>query len=156
MASVQFPHPDFVDEAGKHTGEHVTKTAHDQVILTGVLGGRHSDTMVNIHCQSGPAQLRYLWIIDGTEGTIEVKHRPENGTSGCFVNFSDMDILLNGEEVALDTREEDRLGNTGKAWLEFAKGEKGNFETLEHAVNIYRVLDAAMTSIRDGRRVKID
>lgn len=62
------------------------------------------------------------------------------------------DICLNGGPVKLEHKNEDRLTSSGKAWLEFAKGDKGKYETLEHAPNIYRVVDAALTSSREGRK----
>ncbi|KAI0091454.1 oxidoreductase [Irpex rosettiformis] len=150
--AILFPNVQIVDANGKATGEIIKKTAPDQVILTGTLGGRHDGAIVTVHIQAGAATGRFLWFIDGEDGVIEVKNRPENGPQGVFVGFNEMKLLLNNEEVGLDQREEDRLRNTGKAWLEFAKGDKGQYETLEHSVVVWRVLDAAFKSIADGGR----
>lgn len=99
----------------------------------------------------------FQWFIDGEDGTIEVRPKDNGGSFGSvFLSISEMSVFLNGEEVKVDEREEDRLGNSGKAWLEFAKGDpEGQYETLEHSVSIYRVIEAAMKSIKEGRKVRV-
>ena len=148
--AILYPDVQVLDASGKPTGKTIKKTAPDQVVLTGVLGGEHDGAIVTIHVQAGPALGRLVWYIDGDEGVIEARNRPENGTPGLFAGLSEFDVLLNNKKVELDTREEDRLGSTGKAWLEYAKGEKGRYETLEHSVAIWRVLDAALKSADEG------
>ena len=63
--------------------------------------------------------------------------------------------MLNGEEVPLDETELDQLGNTAKAWYEFSKGEEGKYTTIDDAVRIHRVLDAALRSIDEGRKITL-
>ena len=63
--------------------------------------------------------------------------------------------LLNGEEVNVESTEADRLGNPGKAWLEFAKGKDGVYWDIDKTVAVHRVLDAALTSVQEGRRVSL-
>lgn len=150
-SAILFPDVQLLDSTGKPTGEVVKKTSPDQVVFTGKLGGKHDGAIVTIHAQSGSPTGRSLWFIDGEEGTIEVKNRPENGPSGVFLGLGEQNVAYNGEEVALDVKEEDRLGNTGKAWLEYAKGsQEGRYETLEDSVAIWRVLDAALKSLAQG------
>ncbi|KAI0339692.1 NAD-binding Rossmann fold oxidoreductase [Trametopsis cervina] len=151
--TVRIPQVKAVDASGNPTGDVLPKTAHDQVVLTGYLGGQYDGTLVNLLCQAGPPGGRFSWYIDGEDGVIEVRSRPENGIYGAFPSTSEMQILLNDEEVALETKEEDRLGNSGKAWLEFAKGVDGYYETLESSVRVWKVLDAAMKSIEEGGKM---
>ena len=121
-------------------------------------------TFFNLHCRaalplSGPhsaGRTGLRWIIDGERGTREVQNRAEDGTFGVFLNTSEKRVLLNGEEVKWEATEADRLGPSGKAWLEFAKGKDGVYYDLEKSLKIHRVLDAALASIRDGKRVSLD
>ncbi|KAI0763176.1 NAD-binding Rossmann fold oxidoreductase [Irpex lacteus] len=156
-SAVLFPDVRILDDSGKPTGEVHKKTAPDQVVLTGRLGGEHDGAIVTIHVQAGPPTGRFTWLIDGEEGSIEVKNRPENGPYGVFLAVSELKVGLNGEEIALDVKEEDRLGNTGKAWLEYAKGSKeGRYDTLEDSLAVWRVLDGALRSIADdGKTIRV-
>lgn len=156
-SAVLFPDVQILDNSGKPTGEVHKKTAPDQVVLTGRLGGEHDGAIVTIHVQAGPPTGRFTWLIDGEEGSIEVKNRPENGPYGVFLAVSELKVGLNGEEIALDVKEEDRLGNTGKAWLEYAKGSKeGRYDTLEDSLAVWRVLDGALRSIADdGKTIRV-
>ena len=72
---------------------------------------------------------------------------------GAFLGLRDKAVLLNGKEVPLDETELDKLGNTAKAWYEYAKGEEGKYTTIEDSVTIHRVLDATLKSIKEGRKV---
>ncbi len=158
--AVRIPTASFVDLDGKPTGEIIPKTAHDQVALSGVLKGEHDGVFVNVHCRAGMectgdkvgGRHLFQWTIDGELGSIEVRNRVEDGPLGCFI-ATEKRVFLNGEEVSVEREEIDKLGNTGKAWLEFAKGNDGKYTTLDEAVKVHRVLDAALTSIQDGRRV---
>ena len=132
------------------------KTIHDQIILNGILKGRTSDydgVVVNIHYQGGISiEEPFRWVIYGEEGIIEVKATKD--MPGSTVSTHEKDVYLNGQKVDLEETEVDKaLSSTGKAWLEFAKGSEGEYETLESALDIYRVVDATLTSIREGRKV---
>lgn len=165
--AIQIPTATVIDADGKPTGETVQKTAHDQVALSGVLQSADDahtpGAFFNLHCRaalplSGPhgqGRTALKWIIDGEHGTLEVQNRPEDGAWGAFPNLTEKRVLLNGEEVRWEATEADRLGPSGKAWLEFAKGEDGVYYDLEKSVKVHRVLDAALTSIRDGKRVSL-
>lgn len=162
---VQLPTASFVDSEGKPTGETLQKTAHDQVALTGILEGKDGapGTFVNVHTRGllpltgehGRGRTLLKWIIDGEFGTIEVQNREEDGPWGALIATAEKRVLLNGEEVHWEPSEEDRLDNPGKAWLEFAKGSEGKYWGIEESVKVHRVLDAALTSIQEGRRVDL-
>ena len=96
------------------------------------------------------------WIIDGEKGTIEVRNDPGSGVWGAFIAIADKLVFLNGEQVVVEKKEEDRLDNPGKAWLEFAKernGEKGVYWGIDESLKLHRVLDAAQTSILTGQKI---
>ena len=161
---VQIPTVSIVDSEGKPTGETLHKTSYDQVALTGVLEQKDGapGTFVNVQCRGllpivgEHARGRRLlkWIIDGEFGTIEVQNKGESDWD-AFIATHEKRVLLNGEEVHWEPSEEDRLDNTGRAWLEFAKGDKGKYWGIDDAVRIDRVLDAALTSIQEGRRIDL-
>ncbi|KAI0685360.1 NAD-binding Rossmann fold oxidoreductase [Cytidiella melzeri] len=157
--AIRFPTVHVIDPStGQTVGGPITKTAHDQVILSGILKGRapeHDGVVANIHYQGGVDLAEpFRWIIYGEDGTIEIKCA--KGTHGDFASSGEKDVYLNGEKLELEEIEVDKLGGTGKAWLEFSKGrDGGSYESLDDAVDAYRVLDAALTSIREGKKIVI-
>lgn len=162
---VQLPTASIIDSEGKPTGETIQKTSHDQIAITGILEGKDGapGTFVNLQTRGllpitgehGRGRTVFTWIIDGEFGTIEVQNRKDDTASGPFVNLAEKRVLLNGEEVHWEPSEADRLDNTGKAWLEFAKGSEGKYWGIDESVKVDRVLDAALTSIKEGRRVDL-
>ncbi|KAI0345132.1 NAD(P)-binding protein [Trametopsis cervina] len=151
LGSIRFP---IVQVIG---GEPITdRTTHDQVIVTGVLksnvGTAHDGVVVNIHYQGGVVTHEpFLWSIFGETGTIEVKAAKD--APGDVMPTQEKDVYLNGVKVEVEETEVDKkLGNTGKGWLEFAE-QSGRGVSLEDSVELYRVVDAALTSIREGRKV---
>lgn len=141
---------------GQTLPETITKTSHDQVIVNGTLKGRTPDfdgIVVNIHYQGGiSVDEPFRWVIYGEKGVIEVK--VAKGAPGDAVATHEKDVYLNGEKVDVGESDvEKRIGNIGKGWLEFAKGKDGTYESLESIVGVYRVVDAALTSIREGRKI---
>ena len=128
----------IVDPAtGKPSGETLKRTTHDQVALSGILGGTHAGALVNIHQQGGIPRTHFSWTIDGEEGSIVVRPVPERVKTDAFISILDKEVVLNGEVVPIEFTEADNaLGNTGKAWLEFAKGKEGRYEkTWEKGVD---------------------
>ncbi|KAJ3539292.1 hypothetical protein NM688_g6384 [Phlebia brevispora] len=159
--AIRFPTGQYVDNEGRPTGEVFHSSSHDQVALSGTLRGKHDGTFVNIHCRAGVpcagqrarGRRMFQWIIDGEDGTIEVKNRESDGQWGAFFTFTEKDVYLNGDKIELDEKGVNELGQAGKAWLEFAKGEAGQYTTLDDAVRVHRTLDAAAVSISEGKRV---
>ena len=158
-STVRFPTCALLDGTGSPTGELVPVTSPDQVALVGTLA---SGVFVTIHIRAGlPAtgahgagRKLFQWIIDGEEGTVEVTNRPEDKDMGAFFTLTEKDVYLNGEKVDLEETEVDELGQTGKAWWEFAK-EQGDakYTTIADAVRIHTVVDAAQRSIQVGERI---
>ncbi|KAI0073804.1 NAD-binding Rossmann fold oxidoreductase [Panus rudis PR-1116 ss-1] len=150
------PNVQILNIDNKPTGEVIQKTVPDQY---GIVGKLKDGIFVTVHVQVGlraeQAKGRRLfhWIIDGEEGSIEVQGLPEHGSLAFSPNI-EKKVLLNGVEVPLEESEVDKLGYTGKAWLEFAK-EDGNYPTIDDAVKLHRTIDAIERSIEEGRKVKL-
>ena len=152
-------------ETKQSTGKVIPKNVHDQLAVSGTLQGQGNEpnTFVNLHLRTGlpltgehgKGRTALKWIIDGEFGTIEVQNRPEDGGWGAFLTTTENRVFLNGEELKVASVESDRLGASGKAWLEFAKGKDGVYYDLEKSVKVHQVLDAALTSIQDGRRISL-
>ncbi|KAI0093719.1 hypothetical protein BDY19DRAFT_989267 [Irpex rosettiformis] len=156
--AIRIPTAQIIDPAnGKPLADSLTnKTTHDQVILSGLLKGRtpnHDGIVANIHYQGGvTVEEPFRWVIYGEEGTVEVKATKD--MPGANIATHEKDVYLNDQKIDLGETEADkRLGPTGRAWLEFARGEDGVYESPESSLNIYRVVDAALTSIREGKKV---
>ncbi|THG98116.1 hypothetical protein EW026_g4012 [Hermanssonia centrifuga] len=159
--AIQYPIALLRDSDGKFTGDSVPKTAHDQLSLSGIIRGSGNNTnavFANIHIQGGIPLLgekgrgrtALKWIIDGEDGVIEVLKKEDDTPALAFISTVEKRVLLNGGEVELEEREEDQLENAGKAWLEFARG--GRYWSIEDAVRVHRVLDAAQRSIAEGKK----
>ncbi|PSR77867.1 hypothetical protein PHLCEN_2v7688 [Hermanssonia centrifuga] len=163
--AIQYPIALLRDADGKLTGDSIPKTAHDQIALSGILRGSGNNTnavFASIHVQGGIPLLgekgrgrtALKWIIDGEDGVIEVLNREEDSPALAFISIKEQQVLLNGQAVKLEEREEDQLDNPGKAWLEFARG--GRYWSIEDAVRVHRVLDAAQRSIIEGRKFVLE
>ena len=148
----------IIDEQGEPTGQTIKSSVPDQIALAGILQlkGNIPSLFVNLHFRAalpvvgehGRGRTALRWIIDGELGTIEVQDNPVHGVRGGFIGNGDKLVILNGEEV-------DKLDNTGKAWLEFATGEKGKYWSIDDSVKLHQVLDAALTSLRQGKKVNV-
>ncbi|KAF7797363.1 hypothetical protein EIP86_008558 [Pleurotus ostreatoroseus] len=159
--TIRFPTGQFVDEDGKPTGEIYHSTVHDQVAVSGVLKGPHKGAFANVVVRAGVpcsgeqgrGRRMFQWIIDGEEGSIQVTNREADGQWGAFFTLTEKDVYLNGEKVPLEETVLEQLGQAGRAWLEFAKGDEGQYVTIDDAVRLHRMLDAAQTSITEGRKI---
>ena len=161
--AIQTPSATVIAADGNPTGETIQKTVHDQIALSGKLHSKNGQpgVFVNLHCRAalplsgehGKGRTLFKWIIDGELGTVEVQSKEEVAPWGAFITTRERRVLLNGEEVTWEATETDRLGSPGKAWLEFAKDEDGLYWGLDQSVKLHRVLDAALVSIQEGRRI---
>ena len=158
--AVRFPTGQFIDGNGKLTGEISHPTSHDQVALAGSAKWGQEDVFVTVHCRSGLSTTgprgrgrRVLqWIIDGEDGTIEVTNREDDRLQGVWIPMTGKDVYINGDKLELEETEVDQLGSAGKAWLEFAKGK---YTTIDDAIRMHRVVDAALTSISTGKKITL-
>lgn len=155
--ALYYPSVAFVDDKGNPTGETLQSTVPNDLVMHGVLKGKHDGILLNIHHQCGApaAAERFRWTIVGEKGVIELRAMEGKEDYGSFIITDEKDLYFDGEPVKLEYQDLDRLMNTGKAWLEFAKGEEGKYTGLEEAVQIYRVLDAVVTSSQCGKRISL-
>jgi len=147
-------------DGDRPTGETVKTQSPDQFAFSGVL--RDSGAILNASWRSGISctketdknRATLIWIIDGEDGHIRVESTHLSG--GAIHVSPPLKVYLNGEEVSV-FEGEDKLGNTGRAWQEFAKGpEKGFYPTFDDAVVNYKYVDAIARSAKEGRRVDVD
>lgn len=145
------------------TGEALTKTAEDQIIIGGELTG---GAMAAIHYRGGTARgTRLLWEINGTEGDLQVT--AEGGHGQIF------DLSLSGargdarrlEPIAIDPRHRwapaalaGPAVNVAQLYARFAEGLRGaerTYPDFSDAVVRHRMLDAIERSAATGQRVTL-
>lgn len=92
-----------------------------------------------------------IWTIDGDEGWIRME---STGPGGSVMHVNGIQkVWLNGELIDV---EKDGLNNSGRAFMEFAKGdEKGVYPTFDEALVVHKHVEAVKTSSTEGRRVYI-
>ncbi|KZT66085.1 oxidoreductase [Daedalea quercina L-15889] len=150
--AVQYPTAELVDAAGNPTGKIIPQTGANQIAFTGTLA---NGAVASVHwrggvsADGGKAGSPLLWVIDGEIGSIRIE---SDEPAGAYIHIYEPDLYLNGEKVELP---QEGLTNPGRAWAEFAKGDTGNFPTLEDAVKLKQLLEAIKTSSRDGKRVDL-
>jgi len=148
-AAIHYPTPTLLDKDRKPTGKTATATAPDQIAFTGLF---KSGAVSSMHWRGGlkstPGRKKFIWEIDGEEGSIRLE-----GDS-AFLNISDPNVYLDGElvEVQKATGPADILAS---AWTEYAKGGKGNYTSMEDAVKLHRVLDAVKRSAKEGKTIQL-
>ncbi|KAF9036909.1 NAD(P)-binding protein, partial [Hymenopellis radicata] len=146
--ATQFTSAQVYDKDGNPTGTTESQTAPSQVAITGAL---KSGAIMSIHFRAGmetppnsKAALPFLWVIDGTKGSIRIENDHPNS---CIRTR----LIVNDEVILVD---DDGKTNEGRAWEEFLKGrEKGNYTDLEDAVKIKEIIDAIWRSAEQGVRV---
>ncbi|TFY77971.1 hypothetical protein EWM64_g6040 [Hericium alpestre] len=147
----------LVGDDHKPTGETRPNLYPDQWAFTGTL--RDSGAILTASWHTGGTATKetdkvrptLVWLIEGEEGHIRIE---STAILGSAVHLrTTHKVIVNGEEVSITDHE---LGNTGQAWLEFAKGEKGRYPTFDDAVVVHKHLDAIERSAKEGRTVKID
>jgi predicted dehydrogenase len=166
-----FPVITVVDASGKPTGDTVNATAPDHVAFSGKLksGAFASVTWRTVYSYTN-CRKQFLWIIDGDEGSIALENDAgmsewvdhswdtllthEFSVGGTFFHLYDPKVYLNGESVEIDGHG-GVLENLSVGWAEFAKGENGEYATLEDAVRIRRLCEAISTSAKEGRTVDL-
>lgn len=143
-----FGEPPTSDETFKRTSE-------DNIAIAATL---KSGTVASLHFRSGlsttkPGRTPFIWLIDGTEGTIKVEDNDPGAAS--FIHIRHPSLYINGEKVVFDPAPLDFIHNINAAWEEIAKGGQGEFSTFDDALVVHKVIDAVRTSAKEGRRVDI-
>ncbi len=143
-----FGEPPTSDETFKRTSE-------DNIAIAATL---KSGTVASLHFRSGlsttkPGRTPFIWLIDGTEGTIKVEDNDPGAAS--VIHIRHPSLYINGEKVVFDPAPLDFIHNINAAWEEIAKGGQGEFSTFDDALVVHKVIDAVRTSAKEGRRVDI-
>lgn len=146
------PTAEIVDLQGRPTGQTIQQTCKNQAAVAGKLQNGSVASLhwrAGIESDSGKGGTPFLWIIDGSKGSIRLEN---TSADGFFPQLHDPKLFLNGEEIVV---EGDGMTNTGRAWAEFARGADGNYPTLDDAVKTKVVLDAIERSAEEGRRIDL-
>lgn len=152
-STIIYPTSTIVDGAGTAVEQNAQVTAPDHVAFTGLL---KSGALASITYRGGysstPGRKQFLWEIDGEEGSIRLE---SDSIAGAFIQVRDPKVYLNGEVVTVDN-EGGFVGNLKAAWEEFAKGDQGNYATLDDAVRNRRLLAAVDRSAKEGKRISLE
>lgn len=149
-----YPQVEITDDDNKPTGRFIERRTEDQIAVAGTL---NSGATVTFHLRTGLSKLKpgrtyFSWIIDGEEGTIEVR-----GDSAFYTLDQPHTLIINGEEWKPDETETSIAVPLERAWEEFSKGpEEGKYATFEQAYKLHQLVDAIQRSARDGVRVTLD
>ncbi|KAF8965735.1 NAD-binding Rossmann fold oxidoreductase [Flammula alnicola] len=148
-AATIYPTATIVDADGKPTGETLPATNPDHYSISGEL---KSGALATIVWRTGypttKGRRTLLWEIDGEEGSIRLE-----SDSSAFLNIQNATVFLNGEKVEVAGTETELLGILGATWESYAKGEEGQYATIDDAVKNRRVLDAVERSLAEGKTI---
>lgn len=151
-----FPTTVLLGADGKPTDTVLPHAYPDNVAFSGALAN-HPGAVVNGFWRSIPVtgeknvhRPALLGIIDGQEGVVRFE---VFGPANSINIFTPAKVYLNNEEVTLE--DAPFVGNTGRNWAEFAKGEKGDYPTWEDAVKLHELVHAIEQSAEKGVRVTV-
>ncbi|CAA7263470.1 unnamed protein product [Cyclocybe aegerita] len=138
------------------TGKTLPMTHPDHISVSGVL---KSGAFASLFWRSGykmtPGRRRFLWEIDGDEGSIRVE---SDHMLGPMMSMFDPAIYVNGEKV--EYVEEGTVGgsmhNVTEAWKAFVSGEEGKYPTIDDAVKNHKLLAGIRKSLDEGRVVRFE
>jgi predicted dehydrogenase len=151
--ATHYPTATLMDKDRKPTGKTVTASSPDQIAFTGLFkSGAVSSMSWRGGLKSTPGRKQFIWEIDGEEGSIRLEG---DSVGAAFMNVRDPKVFLNGELVEV----QNALGPVdilASAWTEYAKGEKGNYTTMEDAVRLHHVIDAIKRSAKEGKTIQLE
>jgi len=151
--ATHYPTATLIDSERKPTDKTVPVTIPDQVAFTGIFKSGVVSSMIwrgAMKCTPGRKQL--VWEIDGEEGSIRLEG---DQVGSAFIHIHDPKVYLNGELVEIQNTT-GPADNIAAAWGQFAKGEGGDYATMEDAVKIHRVVDAISRSAKEGRKIQVE
>ncbi len=152
-AAIHYPTATIIDSERKPTGKTVTASAPDQISFTGMFkSGAVSSMSWRGGLKSTPGRKQFIWEIDGEEGSIRLE---SDSVGAAFMHIRDPDVYLNGELVEVQ-KAPGPADTLAAAWMEYAKGDQGNYTTIEDAVRIHRVLDAIKKSAKEGKTIQLE
>lgn len=150
--TTKYPTATLYDD-GKPTDKTITVTVPDHVAFTGVLkSGAVSSVTWRGGLKSTTGRKQFIWEIDGEEGSIRLE---SDSVGGAFLHIRDPQLYLNGQLVEVQNAA-GPADNLATAWAEFAKGEQGQYPTIDDAVKNQRLLDAISKSAKEGKTVYLE
>ena len=149
-----FPITILLDAEGQPTNTTLPHSCPDNIAFSGGLAN-HPGAVVNVFWRTIPVtgeknvhRPSLLGIIDGDEGVVRFE---VSGPTASINIFTPAKVFLNNEEVLLN--DTPFVGNTGRNWEEFAKGNQGDYPTWDDAVKVHELVDAIERSVETGVRV---
>jgi len=143
--------PEIVDQDGKPTGETTEADNLDFIAFSGVLkSGALANVTFRTGLKSTPGRSQFVWEIDGEEGSIRIDSQD---VAGAFINIREPNLYVNGERVEVEGS--DITSNLTRAWEEYAKGDSGNYATMDDAVKLHELLDAIERSAKEGKTISL-
>ncbi|VDC01527.1 unnamed protein product [Peniophora sp. CBMAI 1063] len=97
-----------------------------------------------------------LWLIEGSKGQLRVEVGAEQPGGSFPQVWLPTALFVNGEKIELQEENEQLGGNTGRAWAEYARGEEGQYATLEDALLLRKHVEAIKKSMVKGIRVSVN
>ena len=96
-----------------------------------------------------------VWLIDGSKGQLRIQ-LDSTAAGGGFPHVQPPpSLFLNGEQIALEKENAEFGGNTGRAWAEYARGNKGSYPTFEDALVVKQHVEAIKESASKGGKVTV-
>ncbi|KAK2463331.1 hypothetical protein APHAL10511_004642 [Amanita phalloides] len=136
-------------EGVEDSGRTIQSTLPDHVAVTGKLkSGAVASIILRVGLKTTEGRRQFLWEIDGEEGSIRVE-------GPNFMTFGDCNVYLNGKLVQELQEGSVMVKGVTAAWIEFAKGEEGDYPTLDDAVKVRHLIESIERSAIEGRRVHI-
>ncbi|KAK2463322.1 hypothetical protein APHAL10511_004633 [Amanita phalloides] len=130
------------------SGRTVQPSSPDHVAVTGKLkSGAIATAILRTGLKAREGGRKFLWEIDGEDGSIRVEGPSSFALSDCHV-------CLNGKLVQ-EPQEGALAKTTTSVWTEFAKGEEGDYSTLDDAIKVHRLTESIKESATEGRRVYV-
>jgi predicted dehydrogenase len=152
-AATHYPTATLLDRDRKPTSKTFSGAAPDQIAFTGIF---KSGAVSSISCRGGikstPGRSQFIWEIDGEEGSIRLEG---DSVAAGIIHIYQPKVYLNGELVEVQSTT-GMTDNLTAAWGEYAKGDEGDYPTLEDAVRLHRTLDAITRSAEEGRTIQVE
>ncbi|KZV59912.1 NAD-binding Rossmann fold oxidoreductase [Peniophora sp. CONT] len=97
-----------------------------------------------------------VWLIEGSKGQLRVETSADTPVGGFPHFVPPVALFFNGEKIALEEENAQFGGATGRAWVEYARGDEGEYPTFEDALLLRKHVEAVKRSMVEGIRVPVN
>ena len=143
------------------TGKDMPMTAHDQVLLSGLL---ESGAPISLHYRGGTAHgSGFVWEVNGTEGELRIT-APFGQTqllplslSGAKGDDSSFQPIALPAELAADAKDGPVAGNVRRVYAAMLSDLRSGTKlapTFDHAIELHQVVAAVEEAASSGKRVQ--